>query len=64
MAAAPPVMAQLPKIQFDVPKHFDFSLCYPVSDFNERTVMWDLNYFKYCFLKGVGVEFNENILEE
>ncbi len=58
------VMVQLPKIQFDVPKHFDFSLCYPVSDFNERTVMWDLNYFKYCFLKGVGVEFNENILEE
>ena len=45
-------------------RHFDFSLCYPVSDFDERTVMWDLNYFKYCFLKGVGIEFNESLLED
>lgn len=58
------VMAELPKIQFTVPRYFDFSLCYPVSDFNLRTVMWDLNYFKYCFLKGVGVEFNEERLED
>lgn len=58
------VMSQLPKIQFEVSRHFDFSLCYPVSDFNERTIKWDLNYFKYCFLKGVGVEFNESLLED
>lgn len=58
------VVAELPKIQFGVARNFDFSLCYPVSDFNERTVMWDLNYFKYCFLKGVRVEFNENRLED
>ena len=57
-------VAELPKIQFGVARNFDFSLCYPVSDFNERTVMWDLNYFKYCFLKGVGVEFNEQLLED
>ena len=58
------VVAELPKIQFGVARHFDFSLCYPVSDFNERTVMWDLNYFKYCFLKGVNIEFNESRLED
>ncbi len=58
------VMSQLPHIQFGVSDNFDFSLCYPVSDFNERTVMWDLNYFKYCFLKGTGVEFNESLLED
>ncbi len=57
-------VSQLPHIQFAVPAHFDFSLCYPVSDFNERVIMWDLNYFKYCFLKGVGVEFNESRLED
>ena len=54
----------MPHIQFGVSDNFDFSLCYPVSDFNERTVMWDLNYFKYCFLKGTGVEFNESLLED
>ena len=58
------VMSWLPHIQFGVPQYFDFLLCYPVSEFNERTVMWDLNYFKYCFLKGVGVEFNESRLED
>ena len=64
MACLCRVVAELPKIQFAVSRNFDFSLCYPVSDFNERTVMWDLNYFKYCFLKGVGIEFNENRLED
>lgn len=58
------VVACLPRIQFGVPRHFDFALCYPVSDFNERVIMWDLNYFKYCFLKGVGIEFNESRLED
>lgn len=58
------VMSFLPHIQYRVPEFFDFALCYPVSDFNERTVKWDLNYFKYCFLKGVGVEFNEGLLED
>lgn len=58
------VMSVLPCIQYEVPRHFDFSLCYPMSDFNERTIKWDLNYFKYCFLKGVGIEFNESLLED
>jgi aminoglycoside/choline kinase family phosphotransferase len=58
------VMSALPRIQYEVPRHFDFSLCYPMSDFNERTIKWDLNYFKYCFLKGVGIEFNESLLED
>lgn len=58
------VMSELPRIQYEVKRHFDFSLCYPVSAFDVRTVMWDLNYFKYCFLKGVGVEFNEGLLED
>lgn len=57
------VMAQLPHIQFKIAQKIDFSLCYPVAEFDKRAVMWDLNYFKYCFLKGVGVEFDENALE-
>lgn len=58
------IMSELPDIQYRVARDFDFSLCYPVDAFDRRTVMWDLNYFKYCFLKGVGVEFDEGLLEE
>ena len=58
------VMSALPHIQYKVPRFFDFSLCYPMSNFDERTIKWDLNYFKYCFLKGAGVEFNEGVLED
>lgn len=57
------VMTLLPDIQYGVAQRLDFDVCYPTSSFNRRTVMWDLNYFKYCFLKGVGVEFDENLLE-
>lgn len=57
------IMSLLPHIQFGVAENFDFGVCYPIDTFDRRTVMWDLNYFKYCFLKGVGVEFNESLLE-
>lgn len=58
------VMSQLPHIQFKVAQGLDFGVCYPVSEFDHRAVMWDLNYFKYCFLKGVGIEFDENGVED
>lgn len=54
----------LPDIQFRGAEDMDFDYCYPVSEFNRRTVMWDLNYFKYCFLKVSGLEFNESLLED
>lgn len=54
----------LPKIQFSGAEGFDFSYCYPQSEFNSRSILWDLNYFKYCFLKATGVDFQENKLED
>ena len=54
----------LPSIQFAGAEGFDFNHCYPQPEFNERSVLWDLNYFKYCFLKATGLEFLENKLED
>ena len=57
-------MAMLPKIQFEGAEGLDFSVCYPQPEFDRRMVMFDLNYFKYCFLKPSGVEFNEVTLQD
>lgn len=54
----------LPQIQFEGSKEMNFSYCYPLATFNRRSVLWDLNYFKYCFLKATGLEFQENLLED
>ena len=54
----------LPDIQFRGAEGLDFSRCTPEPEFNRRLVMADLNYFKYCFLKTTGLEFNEASLEK
>lgn len=54
----------LPDIQFAGKDNFDFTKCYPSSSFDMRTIMWDLNYFKYCFLKATGLDFQEDRLED
>ena len=54
----------LPEIQFAGADGMDFSYCYPTADFNSRAILWDWNYFKYCFLKAIGLEFLEDKLED
>ena len=57
-------MAMLPKIQFEGARNLDFNVCHPQKEFGYRTVMFDLNYFKYCFLKATGLEFHEMLLQD
>lgn len=57
-------IAELPALQFVGAENFDFSVCYPQPEFDRRMIAFDLNYFKYCFLKVTGVDFNENKLED
>jgi aminoglycoside/choline kinase family phosphotransferase len=54
----------LPKLQFEGADGLDFSVCYPQPAFDRGMVMFDLNYFKYCFLKTSGLEFNEVMLQK
>lgn len=57
-------MSLLPALQFRGAEGLDFSVCFPEPAFSGRMVMFDLNYFKYCFLKATGIEFNEIKLQD
>lgn len=57
-------MRTLARTQVEGDRGLDYSVCYPTASFDERAIMYDLNYFKYCFLKAVGVTFHENKLQD
>ena len=54
---------QLPNIQIRGARGLEWENCYPQPEFNEDSVLFDLNYFKYCFLKPSGLDFHELKLE-
>ena len=54
---------QLPNFQMRGARGLDWSVCYPQPAFDEETVLFDLNYFKYCFLKPTDLDFHELKLE-
>lgn len=58
------VMEALPAIQYRTAEDFDYSVCFPDSAFNRRMLNFDLNYFKYDFLKFTGMEFDEIKLQD
>ena len=56
-------IALLPRLQFEGAQGLDWNRCL-YSSFNGRMVDFDLNYFKYCFLKASGLEYNEERLQD
>ena len=54
----------LADIQVRGAEGLDWSKCFPVPEMDERAIRWDLNYWKYCFLKGTKIEFSEPRLED
>ncbi len=54
---------ELIKIQFAGEEGLDWNKCFPVKSFDKQSILWDLNYFKYCFLKPIIGDFDEPGLE-
>jgi aminoglycoside/choline kinase family phosphotransferase len=64
MEAYRKTVAALPRFQVEAGGDLNYKVCYPRASFDRQSIAWDLNYFKYYFLRLAGIPFNEQALED